>query len=211
MTDIIEKKTLKDKIITILMQKIIDQEIKVGEKLKEAHLAKEFGVSQAPVREAIISLVTLGILEHKPNVGASVKVYTKKEVIEIYEAREALERYAVSNIKYFDKLDALKNAYIKMLKAVKENNINQYVVYDQSFHEALISMSGNLIILELWRQQYTKSSVINIVKKFESSLEDIVSLHLPIIEAIEMQVMLDCDNAVKLHYREIIKSIKDIE
>jgi len=209
MNTIVKKETLKDKIISILMQKIIDQEIKIGDKLKEAHLAKEFGVSQAPVREAIVALVTLGILEHKVNVGASVKAHSDAEIIEIYEARDALERYSVSNIKNFEKVVTMKKSYTLMLEAVKKNDIKAYVIHDQDFHETLVSMSENKIILELWKQQYTKSSVINVVKKFESTLDDIVSLHLPIIEAIEKQVLLRCRFSVENHYNKIIQNIKD--
>jgi len=204
----IEKESLKDKIVKILMQKIINQEIKTGEKLKEAHLAKEFGVSQAPVREAIISLVSLGILEHQVNVGASVKVYTNKEIIEIYEARDALERYAVSNIRNFEKIGLMKYSYNNMLEAVKNNNIKEYVINDKVFHESLVSMSENQLILDLWKQQYTKSSVIDVVNKLESSLEDIVSLHLPIIKAVETNVLLRCVMSVEHHYEEIINKIK---
>jgi len=209
MSTVIEKTTLKDKIIDVIMQRIINQEIKFGDKLKETHLANEFGVSQAPVREAIIALVTLGVLEHKPNIGASVKIYNSDEIIEIYEARDALERYAVANIKNFGQIDVMKEAYTQMLKAVKDNDIKKYVLHDQLFHETLVSMSENKVILELWKQQYTKSSVINVVKKFESTLEDIVSLHLPIIEAIEKKVLLSCVFSVENHYTEIIQSIKD--
>ena len=205
----IQKVTLKDKIASLLMGRIIDGDILVGEKLREAHLAKEFGVSQAPVREAIVSLVSLGILEHKPNVGASVKAHDDDETIEIYQARDALESYAATHIKDFKDLENMKKAYSDMLDAFKDNDIKSFVIYDQHFHEALVGMCDNQLILELWRQQYAKSSVINIVKGFKSSFDDVVLSHLPIIKAIEAQSSLACVDAVSLHYKSIINSIKD--
>ena len=206
----IEKTSLKDKIVTILMEKIIDGEIEVGEKLKESHLAKAFGVSQAPVREAIISLVSLGILEHKPNIGARVKAFDKQETVEIYQVRDALEMYAVEYIESFDRLEDLKTSYGFMIEAVKENNIKLFVEHDKAFHTILIKMSGNSLLLELWRQQYTKSSVHNIIKGFESSLDEIVAIHLPIIKAIENASSMQCKQAVNNHYKIIIKNIKEI-
>ena len=205
----IEKIPLKDKIASILMQRIIDGKILVGDKLKEAHLAKAFGVSQAPVREAIISLVAKGILEHTPNIGTHVKAYTKEESIEIYQAREALELYACSHIGKMKNVDLMKDEYAKMLDSAKKNNIKSFVEHDQHFHELLLKYCDNSVIMELWREQYTKSSVQNIVEGFESSLEDVVLMHYPIIEAIEEKSTKKCAVAIKYHYEVIIKNIKD--
>ncbi|WP_415405792.1 GntR family transcriptional regulator [Sulfurovum sp. CS9] len=205
----IQKESLKDKIASILMQRIINGEIDVGEKLREAHLAKEFGVSQAPVREAIIALVSLGILEHKVNVGARVRAFDKSETIEIYQARDALEQYAISHIKDFNKVEVLKSHYQEMLEAAKAKDTKQFIVHDQHFHETLLLMSGNKLLLELWRQQYTKSSVQNVIKNFEASLENIVKIHLPIIEAIEVASVTQSQETVAVHYETIIQSIKD--
>jgi len=205
----IEKVPLKDKIASILMQRIIEGEISIGDKLKEAHLAKAFGVSQAPVREAIISLVAKGILEHTPNVGTHVKAYTKEETIEIYQAREALELYASSYIEESQNIDLMKEEYQKMLDAAKHNDTKHYVEHDQYFHELLLQSCNNCVIMNLWREQYTKSSVQNIVEGFESSLEDIVLMHYPMIEAIEEKSTDKCAASIKHHYAVIIKNIKD--
>jgi len=205
----IQKVPLKDKIASILMQRIIDGEISVGDKLKEAHLAKAFGVSQAPVREAIISLVAKGILEHTPNVGTHVKAYTKEETIEIYQAREALELYACTHIDKIESVELMKVEYEKMLEATKQNDVKRFVEHDQYFHELLLQSCNNCVIMNLWREQYTKSSVQNIVEGFESALEDIVLMHYPMIEAIEEKSTDKCAAAIKHHYAVIIKNIKD--
>jgi len=200
----IQKVPLKDKIASSLMQSIIEGEIRVGEKLREAHLAKAFGVSQAPVREAIITLVAQGILEHTPNVGTHVKAYSKDEIIEIYEAREALELYAVESMKKDSSLDLMKEEYAQMLKAAKAKDIQLLVKHDQLFHEVLLSACDNCLIMKLWREQYTKSSVFNVIQGFEASLEDIVLMHMPIIEAMEQKSIDKCKDAVHHHYDVII-------
>ena len=204
----IQKVPLKDKITSILMQRIIDGEIQVGDKLKEAHLAKAFGVSQAPVREAIITLVAKGILEHTPNVGTHVKVYTKDETIEIYQAREALELYSASFIHSIDTA-LLKEAYQKIYSAAKSNDIKQMVEHDQYFHELLLDGAKNHVIKKIWREQYTKSAVAHVIEEFSVPLEEIVLMHLPIIEAVEAQSEEQYTKAIKHHYRVITNNIKD--
>ena len=205
----IQKIPLKEKIASSLMQSIIEGEITVGEKLKEAHLAKAFGVSQAPVREAIITLVAQGILEHTPNVGTHVKAYSKDEIIEIYQAREALELYAVESMKKDSSLELMKEEYAQMLKAAKAKDIQLLVKHDQFFHEVLLNAYDNCLIMKLWREQYTKSSVFNVIQGFEASLEDIVLMHMPIIEAMEQKSIDKCKDAVHHHYDVIITNIKE--
>ncbi len=205
----LQKIPLKDKISAILMQRIIDGEIEAKEKLKEAHLAKEFGVSQAPVREAIISLVAKGILEHIPNVGTHVKSYSSKERIEIYETREALELYACKFIQNGVDVLLMKEVYEKMQAAAKEDDVKSLVEYDQFFHELLLKGCDNCTILQTWKEQYTKSAVAHVIEEFDTTLENIVSLHFPIIEAIEELSIEKCAKAIEHHYKTIIKNIKD--
>ena len=207
----LQKVPLKEKIASILMQRIIDGEIAVGDKLKEAHLAKEFGVSQAPVREAIISLVTKGILEHTPNVGTHVKAYSKEETIEIYQTREALELYASACIQNGVDVSLMKEVYEKMLDAAKAQDIRRLVEYDEFFHELLLKGCDNCTMTHIWREQYTKSAVGHVIEEFDAPLEEIVRMHLPIIEAIEKKSVDKCATAIKHHYKAIIKTIKDKE
>lgn len=205
----IKKESLKKEIVSILMQRIIDGKLKAGEKVKEINLAKEFNISQAPVREAIITLVSLGILEHKINVGAKVKTFDKSETIEIYQVRDALEQYAIAHIKEFNKVEVLKSEYQKMFKAAEAKNIKEFIIHDQKFHETLLIMSGNKLLLEIWKQQYTKSFVQNMLQNFEASLESIAKIHIPIIEAIEAASITQSQKTVEAHYKIIIQHIKD--
>ena len=118
------------------MQRIIDGELPLGEKIREAHLAKELGVSQAPVREAIITLVARGILEHTPNKGTKVKVYDKKEISDIYKTREALESFVANgNFSYTDELiEELGKHYSDMLLSAQDNDIKSFVKSDRYYH-----------------------------------------------------------------------------
>jgi len=205
----IQKVPLKEKIASILMQRIIDGESKAGEKLKEAHLAREFGVSQAPVREAIITLVAKGILEHIPHVGTHVKTYSRKETIEIYQTREALELYAAAFIPRGMDLALLKEIYQKMLDAARDQDIRRLVENDQYFHELILKSSDNCLITAIWREQYAKSAVAHVIGEFDSPLEEIAHMHLPIIQAVEAGSAEQCITAIKHHYEVIITSIKE--
>jgi len=202
----LRKESLKDKIVSILMQRIIDGELALGEKIREAHLAKEFGVSQSPVREAITTLVVLGILEHQPNVGTHVRVCNQEETIEIYEVREALELFVASSAIDIN-ITQLKEAYNGMLQSAKDNDIHSFVKYDQLVHAALVHASKNKLLIELWTQQYTRSSVQTVIHEFKGNLHEIALMHLPIVNAIESKNSKALKSALQMHYQQIIKTI----
>ena len=205
----IHKVPLKEKIASILMQRIIDGEIKAGDKLKEAHLAKAFRVSQAPVREAIITLVARGILEHVPNVGTHVKAYTKEETIEIYQTREALELYAAACLPNGMDVILIKEIYQKMLDAARHHDIKRLIEHDQYFHELILKSCDNYLMTKIWREQYAKSAVGHVIEEFDVPLEKIVQMHQPIIKAIEESSIQKCIAAIKHHYEVIINNLKE--
>jgi DNA-binding GntR family transcriptional regulator len=68
-----------------------------GDRLVTDRLAKEFRVSQTPIREAIRTLAGMGVLVVKPNCGAIVRRFTPKEVRDICQVRRKLEVLAIGS------------------------------------------------------------------------------------------------------------------
>src|SRR5210317_449733 len=92
------RQSLKDQVKSILIDRMIDGDLAPGDRIKELQVAKELGTSQAPVREAIRCLETLGYAEHIPHVGAMVKTFNQSEIEEAYQMREALEVHSMALI-----------------------------------------------------------------------------------------------------------------
>ena len=65
-----------------------------GDQLEEAELAKQFGVSRTPIREAIRSMVNSGLLETRPRKGAIIRVLDAKELLDLFEVAAELEGMA---------------------------------------------------------------------------------------------------------------------
>lgn len=79
----------------VLRERIANQELPPGSKLKEQDLAAEFGVSRSRVREVCNILEQRGLIERTPNRGVVVTRLTAKQVFELYDMREVLEGLAV--------------------------------------------------------------------------------------------------------------------
>src|SRR5215207_5462695 len=78
-----------------LIAKILSGELPSGARLKDNEIAKMFGTSATPVREAMRELEKYGLVEILPYRGCQVKRLDAQEIRDIYEVRVALEELAV--------------------------------------------------------------------------------------------------------------------
>ncbi|MEO1035831.1 MAG: GntR family transcriptional regulator [Pseudomonadota bacterium] len=83
--------TLADRILTDLTTAIVEGDLAPGEKLREPDLARRFGTSRGPLRDALRRLESRRLVLTTPNAGARVVSLSAEQLIALYELREALE------------------------------------------------------------------------------------------------------------------------
>lgn len=81
-------------VVEVLRGKLLSGEYASGQRINEAEVAAELGISRGPVREAIQLLTTEGLLVHRRNHGASVPVLEADQITALFELRTALEAQA---------------------------------------------------------------------------------------------------------------------
>ena len=86
--------TLPERIFNRIRRAIVEGEIPAGTKISEPELAKRFGISRAPLREAIGRLEACKLVVRRPNVGARVASLTLTGLLELYDLRDVLEGLA---------------------------------------------------------------------------------------------------------------------
>ena len=77
-----------------LRLRILDGRLPPGHRLKEAELAAELGLSRTPVRDALSRLTVEGLLDFRPNVGATVAVWSESQIELMFRTRSMLEPFA---------------------------------------------------------------------------------------------------------------------
>lgn len=86
--------SLAERLFVTLRGEIVDGTIPAGSKVSEPELARRFEASRGSLREAVMRLESLGLLERRVNVGARVVDLTERGLLELYDVREALEGMA---------------------------------------------------------------------------------------------------------------------
>ena len=86
--------TLAEQVLHAIQAAIVDGDLAPGSKLKEPDLARAYGTSRGPLREAIRQLEARGLVQLTPHAGARVTDLSVKQLLDIYELREALEGMA---------------------------------------------------------------------------------------------------------------------
>ncbi|MFF3440198.1 GntR family transcriptional regulator [Streptosporangium sp. NPDC002721] len=133
-----------------LRHEILSGALAPGERLIEEQLTQRFGISRAPLREALRSLGQQGLVEHLPRRGARVTELTGEDVDELFGLRDVLERYAVETalpLPDAHGMTALAEALEGMASAVRLDDPLGENEAHRRFHVALVALAGHRQLL----------------------------------------------------------------
>ncbi len=131
-----------------LERAILEGDLPPGERLSESALARRFGISRGPLREAIGQLEGRGLVERVSNLGARVVALDTADLLDLMEVREALEgmacRLAAERLREDDlaRLAALLDAHAHAEPIVSGRGYFQGSG-DRDFHQLILRASGN--------------------------------------------------------------------
>ncbi|HDZ9494733.1 TPA: GntR family transcriptional regulator [Vibrio cholerae] len=150
-----EKESTKSENLTeYLIEAIVEGQLAPGSKISEPELAKQFQVSRGPLREALMRVEGLGLIERIPHIGARVIQLSPTKLVELYAVREALEgmaaRLAARNI------TEIELAGLESLLSTHSTHIDQvegasyfHQQGDFDFHYRIIQASRNQQLIGL--------------------------------------------------------------
>ncbi|HEY6453748.1 MAG TPA: GntR family transcriptional regulator [Steroidobacteraceae bacterium] len=153
MTDTALKRVcMRDRIRDVLVARILDGTYPAGQQLKELSLAREFNVSQAPIREALRELEGTGLVTSERYRGTRVRGADSVEMRESYELRLMIEVRSIEHGLPLSEQMAgqLQSCITKMADAVSRGDSEQYIDWALSFHRSLVEMGANGTFLKLW-------------------------------------------------------------
>lgn len=130
---------------------IVTGEFQPGERLDETQLANRFGVSRTPIRETLMQLSAIGLVETRPRRGAVVVEHGPQRVYEMFEVMAELEgmacQLATRRLTEPDRL-ALLEAHRKCEGAAKRGDSDAYYYDNEVFHTAIYKASQSVFLAE---------------------------------------------------------------
>jgi DNA-binding GntR family transcriptional regulator len=220
-------------IVEQLLLDIFQGRLKAGERLVITMLAQRFGVSQSPIREALVALEGIGIIDFEPNRGAVVRRVTESDVKEVCQVRRALECTAVRlacGRTDLAQLQELADAFRKVAqqkpgagsgrnsKTVKrrtaslQKQIDSARKLDSLLHDLIANSCGNRFLKqELGRLKLLFRSFRDVSWNQRSSESDVARFaeeageHLAIVEAMLEGNTKAASKAMSRHIRQGVK------
>lgn len=208
----IESRTLAEQVAVHIENAILSNELLPGTELSEVELAEQFGVSRGPVREALRGLGAAGLVSLTPRRPATVRILSKKEILDAYQVRDALEQLAVRlcmpklTAQHLTDLDELM---VSMESAVEAEDIDGFFETNAQFHHIFIEVADNATLQEAHNQvsrpmeRYRRRSL-----ELRGDLRSSLVEHSAILQAIRDR---DTDKAVRLVQEHIHVPLDRIE
>ena len=184
----LNRQDLREQLKEQLVERILNGTYMPGTRITASELMAEFGVSQAPVREALRELEARRLIESKPHRGVRVRLLSRTELTEMYPVRAALEetagRIGAPTIGA-DTLVNLRGEIDAMLAAAERGDLRDENLHDYRFHELIFESCGNTLLLETWHSLHFEIRSLVTYVALPSELGHIAMSHRPILQALE--------------------------
>jgi DNA-binding GntR family transcriptional regulator len=185
---------------------IMTGKMAVGEVYSELRLARSFGFSRTPVREALLRLAAENLISFHPRKGVSVIHFSKEDIEGIFELRQAIEEIAIAKIAgHFseDGIQLLKRIigqqerYIKYTRKYDENS---FLEFDRKFHLFFVEASGNRFMIQTYNsiRDYIAIPARKALTK-KGRAKEVLCEHRKIVDALCAGDLEASQNALKIH------------
>jgi len=204
-SDPLARSVLSAQVKDRMLQWILEGELAPGSRIIETRIARQLGTSQAPVREALRDLATLGLVEMHPYRGARVREPASDELVEAMELRGELEAIAArSAVTHIDERTIVRmRALIEDMRAsAARGDAHAQAIQNRDFHDCVIRASGNGTLQRLWTmlEPFARSYLTASVPG--ADLGWLADRHVAVIDALESGDPERAAEAMRTHARE---------
>lgn len=196
---------LSDQVHDLLRDAIMNGRVPVTERLTEAKLARQLGISRTPVREALGWLAAAGLL-CREDYGFAVQVPSVDGMRQLYELRITLELRGIARaiddptIRHDHEILGEELASWYRMRIVTPKATPDFVVLDEGFHVALLRSSGNEALVEALEAVNAR---IRHVRMYDflvnSRIEVSIAEHIQIAEHVLAGQLTEAHDALHAH------------
>jgi len=181
--------SLPDQIYTRLLNQILSEDLKPGQRIVELEIAARMGTSQGPVREALQRLEKEGLVEKRPRSGTFISEIPEEDIRDLFLIRSLVEKRAITRTARLiqpAQLAELQRLVERMHAAARQDDLLTLAELDMDFHFRICAWSGSSSLVRAWLPLYLpiRRYVTQNHRRHFQNLADIASLHEPIIASL---------------------------
>lgn len=180
LTDLFERRTTTDVVFDEIHDEIVSLKVLPGTKLSETDVARRFGVSRQPVRDAFARLENLDLLRIRPQKATEVRGFSMQRISHARFVRMAVEleviRHACS-IWDEKRVETLQKNLDQQQQSIEADQSDRFHVLDYEFHKSICELSGHPMAFETieeCKQKVDRLCILSLGRENESAviLED---------------------------------------
>ena len=187
-TPLVPRETLADEVRRVLLGRILDGTYPPGHRLVELKLARELGISQGPIREAMRALEVIGLIETAAYRGTYVRPLDDAEIREIFQVRASLEELAgqLAATRLEGDVAELERQLHSLRAAVRESDAEAVAREDLQFHRLIVAAAGNAVLLHTWESLGFEVRLRLLLSKgaWKGYGPELAESHQPIVDAL---------------------------
>ncbi|WP_292018160.1 GntR family transcriptional regulator [Megasphaera sp. UBA4382] len=187
------RKSLQDKAYEYLKAQIMDGAFEKGKIYSLAAITASLNMSRTPVRDALLSLSQENLVDVLPSRGFQLHEVTRREIIELYQLRCAIEGYCAAFLSSCYAADPSRSEIAMLDKNLKlqekavydHQSADEYYILDMEFHNIIISSTKNKHFYHIIKNNRVRSSDFSLVSlRKEGVIERTLKEHKAIYEAL---------------------------
>lgn len=204
----IRRRVFREEIREQVIDEILSGRLAPGTRIVETRLAKQFGVSQAPVREALRDLALFGFVVCSPFRSTYVRQISTEDLLKSYPVRAALESVAAREAAAViddETLAKLEEQIAAMRRAAEVNDHRAHVDADFAFHHIIIKAAGNDMLEHVWQSMRLATTTLvthSMMQMTHRSMFEIGERHVAVLEALRSRDPLVAEAAMRKHIEE---------
>lgn len=203
----------REKAYAYLRENILIDPERQGQFLNEQELAADIGVSRTPVREALLLLVSDGLVELIPQRGAYVPQVTGREISELMELRGVLERHAADLVIRNhtipgEQMQNTLNLQAALSDTAVPEDAREFIRLDTLFHQQLIDAAGNELISRTYSKLHVRQVLVGVSALFRASRrrEQVCAEHQGILDALMLGDTAEAQRKID-HHLEVTRDL----
>ena len=197
--------------LVTLRKAILEARLPPGAPLIQADIARQLGISRAPLREALRALEEEGLVVNVPFRGAFVSTIDRQSLDELCSFRNVIERFAVQRVierGAVADVERLQAILERMEKHAGDNDLDAVDQDDIAFHTTICELADHQLLLQVWRTYAAQiQRAMALRNKVDRDPCRIVALHWPILDAIRNQDMKMAEACYAKHGTDLVATL----